>query len=95
MDWLDLLAVLYIVVCICYSQSPNLSPTPPFPFGNWKFVFYVCESVSVLEISSFVSISFLKMPHISYIIFLSLSLIISRFIYVVANGGVSFLFMAE
>ena len=48
-----------------------------------------------MEISSFVSVYFLKIPHISDIIFLFLSLIISRFIYVVANGGVSFLFMAE
>ena len=42
--------------------SPSL-PTPPVPFGNHKFVFRVCESVSVLQISSF--ISFLKTPHIS------------------------------
>ena len=30
-------------------------PSPPFPFGNHKFVFYDCDSLSVLEISSFVS----------------------------------------
>ena len=27
----------------------------PFPFGNLKFVSYVCESISILYISSFVS----------------------------------------
>ena len=36
------LSILYIVVCICESQTPNLSlhPTPNFPaisFGNHKF----------------------------------------------------------
>ena len=42
------LPILYIVVCICQSQSPNLSLPPPFfPFGNHQFVFYVCESLSV------------------------------------------------
>ena len=35
------LSILYIVVCICHSQILNLSP-PPFPFGNCKFIFYVC-----------------------------------------------------
>ena len=42
------LSILYIAVCICLSQPPNLSLPPPFPFGNHKFVFEVCESVSVL-----------------------------------------------
>ena len=27
-------------MCICQSQSPNLS-LPSFPLGNYKFVFYV------------------------------------------------------
>ena len=47
------LSVLYIVVCI---SNPKLithpSPTPHVPFGNHKFVFPICESVSVLQISS-------------------------------------------
>ena len=46
----------YNSVCICQSQTPSLSlPLPAVPFGNHKFVFKVCESVSVLQISSFVS----------------------------------------
>ena len=32
---------------LCWSQNPNLSPPPPFPFWNHKFVFYVRESLSV------------------------------------------------
>ena len=47
------LFILYIVVCICQSQSPNLC-LPHFPVGNHKFVFYTCDSISVLQISSFV-----------------------------------------
>ena len=37
------LSVLYIVVCICSSQTPNLSlpSMPTIPFGNHKFVFGV------------------------------------------------------
>ena len=35
------LFILYIVVCICSSQIPNLS-LPPLPFNNHKFVFCVC-----------------------------------------------------
>ena len=31
----------------------------PSPFGNQKFVLYVCESVSLLQTSSFVYVSFL------------------------------------
>ena len=34
------LSVLYVVVCMCYSQTPNLS-LPPIPFGNHKFVLSV------------------------------------------------------
>ena len=39
-------------VYICKSQIPNLS-WPPVPFGNHKLV-SICESLSVLEIRSFV-----------------------------------------
>ena len=30
------------------TPTPNLSFPPTFPFGNHKFIFYVCESISVL-----------------------------------------------
>ena len=57
-------------MCICYSQTPNLSLLPPFHFGNHKFVFYVCGSISVLYISSFVS-PFLASTYKRYHCFLS------------------------
>jgi hypothetical protein len=44
--WHCWLSNLYLLVCICLSQTPNL-PLLSFPFGNHKFVFYVCECVSV------------------------------------------------
>ena len=40
-------------MCICQSQSPNLSPLLS-PIGNHKFVFCTCDSISVVQISSFV-----------------------------------------
>ena len=59
------LSILGTVVCICQSPAPNLSLLA-FPFANHKFVFYVCESISVLSISSFVSL--FQITHISDII---------------------------
>ena len=41
----------------------SIPSTTLIPFGNQKFVFKVCESVSILQVSSFVS--FLKIPLIS------------------------------
>ena len=38
--------------------SPHLFLPPPFPFDNHKFIFYVCGSIFVLQISSFVIIFF-------------------------------------
>ena len=70
-------------------------PHPPFPFGNHMFVFYVRESLPILEISSFVSF-FPNIPHVSdimiFVWFTSLSMIISRLIYVAANVIISFFF---
>ena len=45
--------------------SPNLPirPTPPSPVGNHKFVLYICDSISALQISS--SVPFYQIPHIS------------------------------
>ena len=44
-----LLAVLYIVVCICQLQSPD-SSHPLSPLGAHMFVLYTCDSVSALQI---------------------------------------------
>ena len=41
------LSILYIVVCICQFQSPNLS-LPHLSPGNHKFVFYSHDSISVV-----------------------------------------------
>ena len=41
------LSVFCIVECICQSQSPNLS-LPSLPLVNNKFIFYICDSISVL-----------------------------------------------
>ena len=68
-----------------YNPKLLIYPPSPIPFGNHKFVFYVCGVISVLYISSFVSF-FIWIPHISDIIwylsfsvwFTSLSIIISR-----------------
>ena len=53
-----------LVICYIYSSVYMLIPTSwfilaHFPFGNHKFVFYVCGSISILYRSSFVSIFFL------------------------------------
>ena len=48
-----------LIYFICSSEFANpkllIYLSPPFPSGNHKFVFYVCEFVSVLLICSFVS----------------------------------------
>ena len=78
---------IYSSMCVLIPNS-SLSFCPPFPFGNHKFVFYVCESTSIFKISFkislFVSV-FFKIPHLSDIWYLSfsvwcisLSMIISR-----------------
>ena len=55
-DWSDLAAATpAAAVCLYSSQTPNLSLPTLFPFSYHKFVFYVCGSISVLYISSFVS----------------------------------------
>ena len=45
----SLLSILYIIMYIRSSQTPNFSPSIPcIPFGNHKFVFCDSESISVL-----------------------------------------------
>ena len=50
--------LFYILQCVYVNpilliQSPN--PSPSVPFDSYEFVSYVCGSISVLYISSFVS----------------------------------------
>ena len=40
--------ILHTIVCVCQSQSPSLSLPTPYPAGNHKFVYYICDSISVL-----------------------------------------------
>ena len=50
-----LFTILHIVVVYVNPKLPNFSPPPhAIPSGK-QFVFYVCESISVLQISSFLS----------------------------------------
>ena len=47
------LSILYIVMCICQSQSPNLSPSyPPITLS----LFSTSVTISVLQIGSYVSL---------------------------------------
>ena len=61
-----------------YINPVFLIYSSPFPFGSHRFVFYVCESVSVLYISSFVSFCLDSMYKWCHVFFVWLSLIISR-----------------
>ena len=77
----SLLFILYVAVNSVSSLLLSYPPSPS-PLVKHKFVFYVCESVTVLETSSFLFFRF----HIS-VIYICLSLpdlihsvmIISRF----------------
>ena len=64
------LPTLYIAVYICQSQPPSLF-FPLLPTGNLKFAFYICNSISVLQVSSFVSL--FQISQISDIILLGSS----------------------
>ena len=54
------LSVLRIVVYICQPQSPSLSH-PLYPVGNHKFVLYVNDSISALQICSSVSFAYIPL----------------------------------
>ena len=76
--WLSTLPNIYSGMCVCVHPRLLIYPSlPHFPFGNHKFVFNICKSISVLQISSFVSFLFLKFRFhiwvISFDICLSLS----------------------
>ena len=54
---------VYMLIVNCQFIPPH-----PFPLGHHKFVFYVCEFISVFYISSFVLLFFFLVTHISDII---------------------------
>ena len=70
------LLVIYLVYSsVCLYVRPKLliySFSPHFPFGNHKFVFDICDFVSVFQISSFISLKKLDSTD-EYIIYLSFS----------------------
>ena len=87
------LSVLHIVICICYSQAPNLSLLLPFPFGNHKF----SMSLSLVLFCKWVHLyqHFFRF-HIQVILcdiclyLTSRTMIISRSIHVAADGFILF-----
>ena len=90
------LSILYIIVCVCLSQAPNLSLPHPLSTLVTISLFSMSVTLFVLLIGSFVS--YLRFHVISditwYLSFLvwliSLSMIISRSIHVAANGFILF-----
>ena len=77
---LNIISLCYTVgpYCLLYIQCVSANPKfltypPPFHFGNLKFVLYACKSISVLQISSFVSYFRFYIEVISHGIDLSLS----------------------
>ena len=54
-DWsgVPLPSPIYSTMYLLTSQVASLALSAPFPFGNHKFVFYVCESAVDLYIISF------------------------------------------
>ena len=84
---------------ICQLQSPSL-PLPSLSSGNCKFVFYICDSISVLQINPSVFLfkdSTLKQYHMMFVFLCltSLGMTISRYIHVASYGTILFFFMAE
>ena len=82
-------------IWVVSANSKLQSFSHTLPLGNHNFVLYVCESVSISEIRSFVS-HFRFHLWVTYDICLFLTdLMISRSIHVAVNGIISCIFMAE
>ena len=43
----------YIQQCVYFNPNLPIYPSPSLPPGVHKFVFYICNSISVLQVSSF------------------------------------------
>ena len=56
------LSLIYIIVYICQTLSPNPSRPLPFPLGVHRLVLYVCVSTLIPQISSV--IPFFQIPYI-------------------------------
>ena len=94
-------------VCICQSQSPSLHPLPPL--GMHKFIFYICDSISLNFINKSInSINFIKKficnlllgsaykwDHTVFVFLCLMCFIQYESVPVAANGIASFLFTNE
>ena len=58
--------LFYMQQCIYVSPNLPIHATPSPPLGNYKFVSYLYDSISALQLSS--SVPFVQIPHISNII---------------------------
>ena len=60
--------VIYFIYSSVYRPIPisQFIPTLPSPLVNHKVIFYICDSISALQISS--SVPFFQIPHTSDII---------------------------
>ena len=65
MQQLSISFLSYTQQCICVNPDP-IHPTPASCLGNPKFVLYIRDSISALQISSLVP--FFSIPHISNVI---------------------------
>ena len=86
---------LYFLIPFTYFTQSST----PFPSGNHQFVLDIYDSASVLSDPFF---CFFQIPHTSVLWYLSpsvwlisLSMILSRSTHVLANGKISFFFMAS
>ena len=90
------LSFLYIVVCVYVNPKLLICPSPHFPFGNHKFVFYVYGSIFFFLVYRFICIIFLKdSTYKWYMMFVFvwltlLGMIISRSIHGDTNDIISF-----
>ena len=88
---LSILYIVYVVLRVYSSPTSQFIPLPaPFPLGNYKLVFHICDSISVLQIHSFVPIfldPICKWYHMIFVFvwLTSLSMISPRSIHVGAN----------
>ena len=48
-QWVLISCLFLMSQCVCQSQPPVLPTPSPFPCGACKFLFHICDSLSVLK----------------------------------------------